>query len=172
MPPAIIAKLAAPRATRIVRRTRVLSAIDRGLRTGACWIAAPAGYGKTLAVTEYLQRTKAPYVWYRVDEDDQDVASFFHYMTLSMQGARVSRALPAFGPEYGDQPLQFARRFFRAYLAKLRSRLRAGARRSAQSRRPAFPRDPRRPAARAARNSSLRLREQNPAALRADRVHL
>jgi LuxR family transcriptional regulator, maltose regulon positive regulatory protein len=120
MPPAIIAKLAAPRATRIVRRTRVLSAIDRGLRTGACWIAAPAGYGKTLAVTEYLQRTKARYVWYRVDEDDQDVASFFHYMTLSMQGARMSRTLPAFGPEYGDQPLQFARRFFRAYLAKLR----------------------------------------------------
>lgn len=117
----VIAKLVAPRARQIVRRGRVLSAIDRGLRAGACWVAAPAGYGKTIAITDYLQKTRRPYVWYRVDEGDQDVASFFHYMALSVRGSgRSGGGVPAFGPEYADQLLPFARRFFRSCLARLR----------------------------------------------------
>jgi DNA-binding SARP family transcriptional activator/transposase len=116
----VLAKLVAPRAARIVRRPRVLSSIDRALRAGACWIAAPAGYGKTLAAIDYLERTRTPHVWYRVDEGDEDIASFFHYMALSAPRARARASLPAFGREYADQPLKFARRFFRAYLARLR----------------------------------------------------
>ena len=103
-----------------MRRRRVLSAIDGALRTGTCWIAAPAGYGKTIAITDFLRKSRAPYVWYRVDEADQDVASFFHYMALSVSTGRGRSQLPAFGPEYADQLLPFARRFFRAYLARLR----------------------------------------------------
>ena len=53
----VIAKLVAPRATQIIRRGRVLSAIARQLRAGACWVAAPAGYGKTIAITDYLQKS-------------------------------------------------------------------------------------------------------------------
>src|SRR5688572_22257049 len=116
----VIAKLVAPRATQIVRRPRVLSAIARQLRAGACWIAAPAGYGKTIAITDYLQKTSSPFVWYRIDEGDQDVASFFHYMAQSVQGVRKGGALPRFGAEYADHRTQFARRFFRSYLEKLR----------------------------------------------------
>jgi DNA-binding SARP family transcriptional activator/transposase len=115
-----IAKFTTPRASQIVRRARVLTAIDRALRSGACWIAAPAGYGKTVAMTDYLQKTATPSVWYRIDEGDQDVASFFHYMALSVQGIRTGGALLSFGAEYADQLTQFARRFFRTYLAKLR----------------------------------------------------
>jgi len=118
--PYLLAKLAAPKGTRILRRPRVLSSIDRALRAGACWVAAPAGYGKTHAVLDYLERARGPHVWYRIDEGDQDIASFFHYMALSAPRARGRATLPAFGPEYADQPLQFARRFFRAYLARLR----------------------------------------------------
>ena len=62
----VIAKLVAPRATQIVRRGRVLSAIAQQLRAGACWVAAPAGYGKTIAITDYLTKTGTPFVWYRV----------------------------------------------------------------------------------------------------------
>ena len=49
MPQTVIAKLLAPRASSVVRRPRVLAAIARSLRAGACWVAAPAGYGKTTA---------------------------------------------------------------------------------------------------------------------------
>ena len=55
--PPLIAKLIAPRPSQIVRRARVRTAIRRGLRTGACWITAPAGYGKTIAIADYLHTT-------------------------------------------------------------------------------------------------------------------
>ena len=64
-------------------------------------------------------RNGAQHVWYRIDEGDQDVASFFHYLTLSCRPARGAPRLPVFGPEYADQPREFARQFFRSYFARL-----------------------------------------------------
>lgn len=83
-------------------------------------MAAPAGYGKTVALIDYLAKRSAPHVWYRVDEGDQDIASFFHYLKLSLRARRAARGLPAFGAEYADQPREFARRFLRDYFARLR----------------------------------------------------
>ncbi|TIP97929.1 MAG: hypothetical protein E5X60_14940 [Mesorhizobium sp.] len=75
-----IAKLAAPRSARILRRNRVLEAIGQKSRSSVCWVAAPAGYGKTTAVIDYLESTVAPHVWFRIDEGDQDIARFFQYL--------------------------------------------------------------------------------------------
>jgi DNA-binding SARP family transcriptional activator len=115
----LVPKLLAPASEGVVRRARVLTAIDRGLRSGICWIAAPAGYGKTTAVADYLRQKRREHVWYRIDEGDQDVASFFHYLTLSCRPVRGAPRLPVFGPEYADQPREFARQFFRSYFARL-----------------------------------------------------
>ena len=106
------------RSRQIVRRARVVKAIEHALRHGICWIAAPAGYGKTTAMLDYLQKKPTTHLWYRVDEGDQDVASFFHHIGNPLP-ARAARELPVFGPEYADQPLQFARRFFRTFFRKL-----------------------------------------------------
>lgn len=115
-----VAKLVSPRTSQIVRRRRVLGALDRALRAGACWIAAPAGYGKTTALADYLEKKSTPRIWYRVDEGDQDIASFFHFITLSLPARGAAGRLPVFGPEYADQPEAFARRFFRAWFASLK----------------------------------------------------
>jgi LuxR family transcriptional regulator, maltose regulon positive regulatory protein len=112
-------KLVPPRADRLVRRARISTAIQRALRSGICWIAAPAGYGKTSAVLDYLGRKRGAVIWYRVDEGDQDIASFFHHLAATLP-ARDAAQLPVFGPEYADQPADFARRFFRAWFARLR----------------------------------------------------
>jgi len=114
-----IAKLAVPRAQHMVRRPRVLEAIEGALQGGICWIAAPAGYGKTIAMADYLKARGTRHVWYRVDDGDQDIAGFFHYLCMSL-GPGAARALPSFGPEYADQLQAFARRFFRVYFTKLR----------------------------------------------------
>ena len=114
-----IAKLSAPRTAHLVRRPRIVSAIGSALQAGLCWIAAPAGYGKTTALSEYLGSSR-PCLWYRVDEGDQDVASFFHYLSLAIHDAVQTSPLPVFGPEYADQPEAFARRFFRAGFAALK----------------------------------------------------
>ncbi|QPB18872.1 hypothetical protein [Rhizobium sp. 007] len=115
-----IAKLAAPRSARILRRNRVLEAIDRTPRSGVCWLAAPAGYGKTTAVIDYLESTNAPHVWFRIDEGDQDIARFFQYLTHSLNPAATIGDMPVFGVEYAEQPKEFARRFFRDYFARLK----------------------------------------------------
>ena len=106
------------RSRQIVRRARVVKAIEHALRHGICWIAAPAGYGKTTAILDYLQKKPTPHLWYRVDEGDQDVASFFHHIG-NLLPARAASELPVFGPEYADQPAEFARRFFRGFFRKL-----------------------------------------------------
>jgi LuxR family maltose regulon positive regulatory protein len=115
-------KLSAPPANRIVPRARVVKAVERALKSGVCWIAAPAGYGKTSAVLDYLRRKRPAVIWYRVDEGDQDIASFFHYLSAAVAKRSRAAPLPVFGPEYADQPADFARRFFRAWFAALRGR--------------------------------------------------
>ncbi len=61
-------------------------------------------------------------IWYRVDEGDQDIASFFHYLATTLPARKGAAPLPSFGPEYADQPADFARRFFRAWYARLTKR--------------------------------------------------
>lgn len=116
MPRTPIAKLTPPRVAKVSRRPRVHDALEQALRSGLCWVAAPAGYGKTTAVAEYAQNTGSPLVWYRVDEGDRDIAGFFHYLAASLPETASSR-LPVFGQEYADQPHAFARRFFRDYFS-------------------------------------------------------
>src|SRR5262245_9223805 len=77
-----IAKVTAPRLHRVLERARVTRAIEQALRDGHCWIAAPAGYGKTTALAAFLSSRSRRNVWYRVDAGDQDIASFFYYMNL------------------------------------------------------------------------------------------
>ncbi|RWP39332.1 MAG: hypothetical protein EOR04_23365 [Mesorhizobium sp.] len=84
-----------------------------------CWIAAPGGYGKTTAVIDYIQGSDTPHVWYRADDEDQDVARLFYYLAKSLGPQELS--LPVFGTEYAENPSAFARLFFRAYLAHLES---------------------------------------------------
>jgi LuxR family transcriptional regulator, maltose regulon positive regulatory protein len=115
-------KLVPPPANRIVHRPRVIAALDRAVKAGICWIAAPAGYGKTSAVLDYLRRKRMPVIWYRIDEGDQDIASFFHFLGTSLLPRKGTAPLPVFGPEYADQPADFARRFFRAWFARLTRR--------------------------------------------------
>lgn len=114
-----IAKLAAPRPMDIVRRPRVAALIEQALHTGRCWLAAPGGYGKTTAVVDYLDASGRPFIWLRVDDGDEDIAQFFHYLALSLEPAQ-GESLPVFTQEYAERPLEFARRFLRLFLALLK----------------------------------------------------
>jgi LuxR family transcriptional regulator, maltose regulon positive regulatory protein len=116
----VVAKLAVPRVAQILRRPRILKQIERSLRAGACWLAAPAGYGKTTALVDYLHDASAQHVWFRVDEGDQDIARFFQYLTHSLERPEAIAAMPIFGVEYAEQPREFARLYFRAYFAQLK----------------------------------------------------
>ena len=119
MPAARAPKFQAPRASQVISRGRVARALTGALKSTACWLTAPAGYGKTTAMADYVRHRRLPVIWYRIDEGDRDVASLFVDLSLALpHGGRYSK-LPVFGPEYADQLSAFALRYCRAWFARL-----------------------------------------------------
>src|SRR5262249_50045700 len=116
--PALLAKLSPPRLARVVQRPRIARFLD-DVRAPVVWVGAAAGSGKTTAVAAYLAEKKATVRWYRVDSGDLDLASFFFYLASTAAKGGKRKALPIFGPEFADQPVAFARRFFRDYYSRL-----------------------------------------------------
>lgn len=92
-------------------------------RGGALWLCGPPGSGKTTLVGSWLEARKLPAAWLRVDESDDDPATFFHYLAASARAASRRRLdLPVLAPEQGADVAPFARRFFRALYAGLPAR--------------------------------------------------
>jgi ATP/maltotriose-dependent transcriptional regulator MalT len=81
-------KLHRPRPTpSLVARPRLTERLDAGLRNGhrLFLVVAPAGYGKTTLVTDWLDRTGLPCAWLSLDEADNDPLRFFTYVVAALQ---------------------------------------------------------------------------------------
>jgi len=74
------------------------------------WLTAPAGAGKTCAVSQYLEHRGKSSLWLDLEQEDSDPASFFHYLA---RAARVltRKELPILLPEYRKALVTFSRRF-------------------------------------------------------------
>ncbi len=83
-------KLHRPRPTsNLVARPRLTDRLDGGLRNGhrLFLVAAPAGYGKTTLVADWLGKTGLPCAWLSLDEADNDPLRFFTYVVAALQKA-------------------------------------------------------------------------------------
>jgi len=115
-----LAKLTRPRLTDVFLRERLFRRLD-GARRSLIWITAPPGAGKTTLVSSYLAERKLRHLWYQLDQGDDDLATFFHYLGLvaGYAAPRRRRALPHLTAEYlGSLPV-FARRYFEALASQL-----------------------------------------------------
>jgi LuxR family maltose regulon positive regulatory protein len=85
----------------LVPRPHLVERLDEGLRLGRrlSFISAPAGYGKTTLVVEWLQGLQRPAAWLSLDQHDNDPARFFDHFVAALQqiddaiGATVRSAL-------------------------------------------------------------------------------
>lgn len=70
-----------------VPRPRLIERLNSGLRSGhqLTLISAPAGFGKTTLVTEWLQHIDRPVLWISLDEDDNDPVRFLNYLSAAFQ---------------------------------------------------------------------------------------
>ena len=69
-------------------RPRLLAQLDRGLERGLILISAPAGYGKTSLVVDWLaQRPDLTAAWVSLDENDNDSDVFLRYLTTAVHNA-------------------------------------------------------------------------------------
>ena len=97
--------------------------IDKGRGSPICWISGPGGSGKTTLAASYIEQRSLPSIWYRLDQGDSDIATFFYYLSLAAKKAapRKKRPLPLLTPEYlGGIPV-FSRRFFEDLCSRLTS---------------------------------------------------
>ncbi len=53
-------------------------------------ISAPAGYGKTSLLSEFLAKTNVPFAWYQLDASDSDPTTFMTYLIEALRRMQES----------------------------------------------------------------------------------
>ncbi len=117
-------KIICPNTAKIIHRTRLFNALDEARQQAKIiWIAAPGGSGKTTLVSSYLEKNQVAHCWYQIDEDDRDLATFFHYLGLAgkLAAPRRKKAVPKLTPEYQQGIPAFTRHFFKDISSRLKS---------------------------------------------------
>ena len=118
-PVSLPAKLIRPRPHGLFPRTRLYERLDAASACRILWLAAPAGAGKTVLTSGYLETRGLPHLWYQVDKGDGDPANFFHYLGLAAREFAPSLPMPVLTPEYLPDIGLFARRFFEQLYQRL-----------------------------------------------------
>ena len=86
--PILATKLyAPPPRPRLVFRPRLIDQLNEGLRSSRklTLISAPAGFGKTTLVSEWITDCGRPTAWLSLDEGDNDPTQFLIYLVAALQ---------------------------------------------------------------------------------------
>jgi len=108
------AKVTKPVLADVLRRERLFKQIDSYRSRPITWVSGPAGSGKTVLVSSYLEDRKLPCLWYKIDQGDNDPATFFYYLGQAAKVAvpRKRKPLPLLAPEYLPGLQEFTFRYF------------------------------------------------------------
>ncbi|MBK5109577.1 MAG: hypothetical protein JJE12_15690, partial [Anaerolineales bacterium] len=96
-----------PRA-KLVSRPRLVNRLNAGLQKRLTLISAPAGFGKSTALSSWIADSDYPVAWLSLDEGDNELAQFLSYFVAALQtinaslgrGAAVALQSPdGFNPE-------------------------------------------------------------------------
>jgi ATP/maltotriose-dependent transcriptional regulator MalT len=81
----------APR-PKIVARPRLIERLNEGLPLGhkLTLISAPAGFGKTTLVSEWVAGCRQPVAWLSLDEEDKNSTHFLNYFIAALQTIAVN----------------------------------------------------------------------------------
>ena len=116
-------KIICPNTAKIIHRTRLFSVLDEARQQAKIiWIAAPGGSGKTTLISSYIRKNQVAHCWYQVDEDDRDLATFFHYLGQAgkLAAPRRKKSVPILTPEYQKGIPAFTRHFFKDISSRLK----------------------------------------------------
>ncbi|MCU0502399.1 MAG: helix-turn-helix transcriptional regulator, partial [Anaerolineae bacterium] len=79
-------KLVPPRiAADVVRRARIRERLERCLDRSVTLVCAPAGYGKTTLLSDWLAGSGYPFIWLSLDDSDSDLAVFLNYFVAAIR---------------------------------------------------------------------------------------
>jgi LuxR family maltose regulon positive regulatory protein len=82
----LLTKLHIPPASQnIVHRQELYEKLNIGLTRKLILISAPAGFGKTTIISDWINQHKIPTVWFSLDNGDNDPAVFLSYVISGIQ---------------------------------------------------------------------------------------
>ena len=85
----------------LVPRPRLAQRLDEGRGQGLVLACAPAGYGKTVLLAEWVRRVRQPVAWLSLDAGDNDPARFWRHAVAALDRVRPGigeRMGPLLGP--------------------------------------------------------------------------
>ena len=85
----------------LVPRPRLAQRLDEGRGRGLVLVCAPAGYGKTVLLAEWVRRGRHLVAWLSLDAGDNDPARFWRHMVAALDRVRPGigeRVGPLLGP--------------------------------------------------------------------------
>src|SRR6266704_1090543 len=88
----------------VVSRPRLLERLNEGLHRNLTLISAPAGFGKTTLVSEWVEGIERPTAWLSLDEGENDPARFLAYLVAALQTITANIGEGVLGMLQSSQP--------------------------------------------------------------------
>jgi LuxR family maltose regulon positive regulatory protein len=106
MPTSILAtKLYIPRLRpNAVSRSRLLERLNEGLHRKLTLISAPAGFGKTTLVSQWVSFIERPTAWLSLDDQENDPARFLTYLVAAVRTIAPNFGQGVLGVLHSPQP--------------------------------------------------------------------
>lgn len=71
-----------------IPRPRLVEQLNQGLHRKLTLVSAPAGFGKTTLIADWLQEIDLPAAWLSLDERDNDPVQFWMYFVTALQAVQ------------------------------------------------------------------------------------
>ncbi len=79
-------KLNRPKPTsKLILRKEVIDILETGKHKKLALVSAPAGYGKSTLISQWIDQNDFPHSWYSLDKSDNDINSFLQYTIAGIQ---------------------------------------------------------------------------------------
>jgi len=88
----------------LVSRPRLIERLNAGLHRKLTLISAPAGFGKTTLLSEWVAGSGRPVAWVSLDEGDNDPARFWAYFAAALQTVEATIGEGMLGAFQAPQP--------------------------------------------------------------------
>jgi LuxR family transcriptional regulator, maltose regulon positive regulatory protein len=103
--PILTTKLYLPRLrANVVSRHRLLNRLNEGLHGKLTLISAPAGFGKTTLVSEWLAGCGRPAAWLSLEQEENDPTCFLTYLVAALQTITAAFGERVLGLLQSSQP--------------------------------------------------------------------
>jgi LuxR family maltose regulon positive regulatory protein len=105
--PLLATKLHQPRPrTQLVPRFQLLERLRQGMAGALTLVSAPAGFGKTTLISQWLASTRVPVAWLSLEPEDNEPTRFLTYLIAALQRLDPHLGAPALALLAPPQPAE------------------------------------------------------------------